>query len=187
MRTFIALEVPSDVISALAALQEDLKSFRADIAWINSNNIHLTLKFLGEVDKQLCTEIQQACLETASKFSPFKLSLNGTGVFPNVRHPRVLWVGLAGETQILGQLQEQIDQRMAEFGFEPEEKDFRPHLTIGRIKSNRNVSELIGRAEGYSLPSLSFHVREILLMKSDLHPEGASYSELAKMKMRDRL
>jgi 2'-5' RNA ligase len=186
MRTFIAIEISTEVKSAVAAVQNELSRAEADIAWINSEDIHLTLKFLGEIDKQQFTAIQEACVETATRFHPFTLSIRGTGVFPNPRHPRVLWVGLAGETETLEDLQEQLDERMASIGFEPEEKDFRPHLTIGRLKSNRNVKDLLARADAYSLPNLSFEVGEIVLMKSDLSPAGARYSELAKVKMKAR-
>ncbi len=183
MRTFIAIEAPSEVKTALASLQDDQQQVGADVAWTDLDSFHLTLKFLGEIDKKLISEIEKSCLEICGKSRTFSLTINGTRVFPNIRHPRVLWVGLDGEINSLELLQEQIDEKLSLIGFEPEEKDFRPHLTIGRIKSNRNVRELIARSDLYSLPSLSFTVREIVLMKSDLHAAGAVYSELARIKM----
>jgi 2'-5' RNA ligase len=180
MRSFIAIEVPLEVKSALAAMQRDLRATNADVSWTNCENIHLTLKFLGEIDKQQFCEIEKVCSEVAASCSSFALNINSAGVFPNVRHPRVLWVGLDGQTEILEQLQETLDRRLVSIGFDPEEKDFCPHLTLGRVKSSKNVRELVASAEVYTLPTLSFAVQEIVLMKSDLHPAGAQYTELAK-------
>jgi RNA 2',3'-cyclic 3'-phosphodiesterase len=184
MRCFIAIEVPSEIKSAFVALQNDLRSAGADVAWTNPDNVHLTLKFLGEIDKKLVSKVEQVCLETISSMSPFKLGIDRIGLFPNERHPRVLWIGLGGELETLEKLQEQLDERLAGIGFEIEEKDFQPHLTVGRIRSNKNLREMLKRSDGYSLPSLSFVVQEIVLMKSDLLSSGACYSELAKARMK---
>ena len=184
MRCFIAIEVPSEVRSAFVELQDDLRGAGADVAWTNPDNIHLTLKFLGEIDKKLASEVEQVCLETIASMSPFKLSINRIGFFPNERHPRVLWVGLGGQVETLEKLQEQLDERLAGIGFEVEEKVFQPHLTVGRIRSNKNLREMLKRSDGYSLPTLSFMVEEIVLMKSDLLSSGACYSELAKARMK---
>ncbi len=184
MRTFIAIEVPTEVKTAVAALQDELQLAAADVAWTNSENIHLTLKFLGEIEKKFVDEIEKICAEIVAEFQPFSLGIKSTGVFPNARHPRVLWVGLDGEVETLERLQERLDERLASIGFDPEEKDFSPHLTVGRVRSNKNARELLARAGDYSLPALSFVVQEILLMKSDLHPSGAQYAELARAKMK---
>jgi RNA 2',3'-cyclic 3'-phosphodiesterase len=184
MRCFIAIEVPSEVKSAFVELQNDLRGAGADVAWTNPDNVHLTLKFLGEIDKKLVSKVEQVCLETISSMSPFKLSIDRIGLFPNERHPRVLWIGLGGEIETLEKLQEQLDERLAGIGFEVEEKDFQPHLTVGRIRSNKNLREMLKRSDGYSLPTLSFMVEEIVLMKSDLLSSGACYSELAKARMK---
>jgi RNA 2',3'-cyclic 3'-phosphodiesterase len=186
MRCFIAIEVPSEIKSALIDLQTDLSSAGADVAWTNPDNVHLTLKFLGEIDKKLISEVEKVCLDTIADVPPFELSINGTGVFPNARHPRVLWIGLGGEIEKLERLQEQLDERLAEIGFDNEEKDFQPHLTVGRIRSNKNLRELLARSVGFSLPELSFVVKAIVLMKSDLLPTGACYSELAKAQFKEK-
>jgi RNA 2',3'-cyclic 3'-phosphodiesterase len=185
MRSFIAIEIPSHVKDALGKLQDELRRTGGDVAWVNPESIHLTLKFLGEVEKKRIGEVEKVCLATSEKLPTFKLSLNGSGAFPNARHPRVLWAGLSGETTTLRRLQEHLDEQLAPIGFDPEEKDFRPHLTIGRVKSNRNVGELITRADLYQMPALSFVVEEIVLMKSDLHSEGAIYTKLFNAKLRN--
>lgn len=183
MRTFIAIDLPGNIKEELAALQGEMRRAGADISWTRPENIHLTLKFLGEIDKKILGEIEQLCRACADRHEPFGLHLHGTGFFPNPRHPRVLWAGLAGAVEAVEQLQEEIDAAMEALGFEREEKDFRPHLTLGRIRSNKNIRELQAIAESYSLPELSFEVGEVVIMKSDLHPQGASYSQLATIKI----
>jgi 2'-5' RNA ligase len=180
MRTFIAIEVPSEVKSALAALQTELRRAGADVSWTGPENIHLTLRFLGEVDERRIGEVEEVCVASAAEFQPFTLRLNDTGVFPNARQPRILWVGLAGAIERAGEVRKRLDEGLALIGFEREEKDFRPHLTIGRIKSNRKTRELLALADASQVPALSFVVTEIVLMKSELHPAGSRYTPVAR-------
>lgn len=180
MRTFIAIEIPSEIRSALAALQTELRRAGADVGWTRPENIHLTLKFLGEVDERRIMEIEKVCVSSATGFQPFTLSLDDTGVFPNARQPRILWAGLAGEIEKAAEMQRRLDERLALIGFEREEKAFRPHLTIGRVKSNRKTRELLALADAHRLPALSFVVTEIVLMKSELHPARARYTLMTR-------
>jgi RNA 2',3'-cyclic 3'-phosphodiesterase len=183
MRTFIAIEIPSEVKSALAALQDDLRRAGADVSWTRPENIHLTLRFLGEVDERRIGEVERVCVDSAAEFRPFTLRLNDTGVFPNARQPRVLWAGLAGEIEKAVEMRKRLNDGLALIGFELEEKDFHPHLTIGRVKSNKNARELLALASARQVPALSFVVTEIVLMKSELHPAGARYTPIAKVSM----
>jgi 2'-5' RNA ligase len=184
MRTFIAIEIPTEIKSALTALQTDLRRAGADVSWTKPENMHLTLNFLGEVDERRIGEIEKACVSSSAEFQPFTLSLNGTGVFPNARQPRILWAGVAGEIEKAVEMRRRLEERLALIGFEPEEKDFRPHLTIGRVKSNRKTRELLALADAHGLPALSFVVTEIVLMKSELRPEGAEYTPIARASLR---
>jgi 2'-5' RNA ligase len=184
MRTFIAIEIPAEIKTALSGLQTELRRAGADVSWTKPENIHLTLKFLGEIEEKLINEIERTCIETAAEFQPFTLDLSGAGVFPNARQPRVLWVGLAGEIEKAVEIQRRLDERLAAIGFDREEKSFRPHLTIGRVKSNRKTRELLALTRSYQLPRLAFEVKEIVVMKSELHPAGARYTSLARAGMR---
>ena len=183
MRTFIAIEIPSEVKSAIAALQDDLRRARADVGWTRPENIHLTLRFLGEVDERRIGEVEKVCVASAAEFKPFTLSLNDIGVFPNARQPRILLAGLAGEIEKAGEMRKRLNDGLALIGFELEEKHFRPHLTIGRVKSNRKTSELLALVDARQVPALSFVVTEIVLMKSELHPAGARYTPIAKVSL----
>lgn len=180
MRTFIAIEIPPEVKTALAALQDELRHAGAEVSWTKPDNIHLTLKFLGEVEAQRIVTIEQACAATAAECAPFELRLAGTGVFPDARRPRVLWAGLDGDVENARRMQMRLDERLSAAGFAREEKAFQLHLTIGRVKSNRNARQLVALADAHALPALSFTVREIVLMKSELHPAGARYTPLAR-------
>jgi 2'-5' RNA ligase len=184
MRTFIAIEIPSEIKAALASLQNEMRRAGADVSWTRPENIHLTLKFLGEVDERRIGEIEKVCADMAAEFQPFTLSLNETGVFPNARQPRVLWAGLAGEIEKAVEMQRRLDEGLALIGFEREEKEFHPHLTIGRVKSNKKTREMLSLAGAHQVPALSFVVAELVLMKSELHPAGARYTPLAKASLR---
>jgi 2'-5' RNA ligase len=181
MRTFIAIESPSEIKAALAALQTALRRAGADVSWTKPENLHLTLNFLGEVDERRIVEVEKACIDLAAEFQPFTLRLNDTGFFPNARQPRVLWAGLSGEVENVAEMHRRLDERLSLIGFKREEKKFHPHLTIGRLKSNKKTRELIALTDAYRLPALSFVVTEIVLMKSELHPAGAEYTPMAKI------
>ena len=180
MRTFIAIEIPNEIKTWLAALQDDLRRAEADVSWTRPENIHLTLKFLGEIADRQSDEIAAICADTAAQFQPFRLTLSAPGAFPNWRQPRVLWAGLDGEAENARRMQARLEEQLAAAGFAREEKAFRLHLTIGRVKSNRNARQLLALADAYRLPALSFIVREMVLMKSELHPAGARYTPLAR-------
>lgn len=180
MRTFVAIEIPSEVRAAISALQSELRGADSDVSWTRPEIVHLTLKFLGEIEESRIPEIQRACESIGQKSSPFRLVLNGPGAFPDSRRPRVLWVGLSGETAQLIQLQVSLEEGLSKVGFARDEKPFLPHLTIGRVRSNRNTRALMSLARKYDLPALSFVASEIELMRSQLHPTGARHTCLAK-------
>ncbi len=185
MRTFITIEIPEQIKTALASLQNHLRQAKADINWTKPENLHLTLIFLGEIEESRLAEIARACSDAATGVRSFTLRLSGSGVFPNVRQPRVLWAGLVGEIEMVARMRAALEESLEQLGFEREEKAFRPHLTIGRIKSNRKTSELVALADYYQLPDLSFDVREIVLMRSELHPAGARYTALARIELKE--
>ena len=187
MRTFIAIEIPAPVKTALAQLQAELRQTGADVGWTNPENIHLTLRFLGEVEEARLPELKRLCAEIAAQCSSFSLRVKDTGYFPNAKQPRVLWAGLAGEVSLAQELQQRLEAGLTALGFAPEDKRFKPHLTIGRVKSGKNLRQLVAKLEMYSLPELSFAVGEIVLLKSELHPAGARYTPLVKAALRNRL
>ena len=180
MRIFVAIETSDEMKTALAAMQKELRGVKADVTWVKPESIHLTLSFLGEVEERRIREIVNVCRETSALFRPFTLRLNGSGVFPNLRQPRILWAGLAGGIDILTALQQALESQLTAIRGKADEKAFHPHITIGRVKTNRNVRELVARADLYDVPAISIDVHEVVVMQSELHPSGARYTVQAR-------
>lgn len=180
IRTFIAIELSDSVRQNIAELQQELKRDREKISWTKPENIHLTLKFLGDTDETKLDDIANIITDIAGDYQSFNVSVSGLGVFPNFRRPRVLWIGIPNPASALIEIAEKIDTRLAEIGFKKDDRKFSPHLTIGRVKtqlSDRFIEKLKSRA----VEAGEFTVHEILIIKSDLHPKGAIYTPLRKI------
>ena len=183
VRAFVAIELPSSVKSALSQLQDNLKrSEHASVKWVNTGSIHLTLKFLGNIATETIPELTKVLSEAARGITPFHLELGEMGVFPNLRAPRVVWVGLRGEIATLSVLQENIESALIPLGFPPESRAFSPHLTLGRVREKASPGERrsLGQAVASSkVASMEpFPVDSVSLMRSTLTREGAVYSRL---------
>ena len=183
VRSFIAVELPSSAREAVEHVMRELRSVAGDgVRWVRLEGIHLTLKFLGDIDVDSVPAISTALDSCADSAAPFDLFLEGVGVFPNARRPRVVWVGLGGALEPLRGLQQSVERELEALGFAWERRAFTSHLTLGRVRDGasaqqgRALSEAIagvGVAGGVELP-----VRELALMKSDLRPTGAVYTRL---------
>jgi len=179
IRTFIAIELPSEVKTLLDNVQQGLKSLPLKAKWVRPQNIHLTLKFLGDINPANIEDIGQAMAHAADECAPFSLSVAGIGFFPGIKRPRVVWAGLGGETEILLNLQRRLAQRLAAIGFPKEKRPFKAHLTLGRIRHTVSPRIVGSAIEDYSnLGNLQFDADRIILFKSDLKPTGAVYSPL---------
>ena len=181
------MELSPAVKEAVAAIQRKLMTSEADVGWVRAEGMHLTLKFLGEVSPSRLPEIETA-LSRAAKGLPagqagtgsLKITVRGLGVFPNPKNPRVIWLGIEPEDDRLLRLYERIDRAMAPLGFRPENREFHPHLTLGRVKSSRGgVDEM--------MKTLSVHHNvlagecapgELHLIESELKPGGAVYKKI---------
>jgi len=147
--------------------------------WVRPENIHLTLKFLGNIDPGDIDKIGGAMMEAVGDFAGIDLVARGVGVFPGVKHPRVIWVGLGGQIQLLFAVQRVLEDSLAALGFEKEKRPFQGHLTLGRFRQTVNPNTLRQIMQEYSsLYSEEFTARRIILFKSDLKPTGAVYSQL---------
>ncbi len=179
VRTFIAAEIPAAGARFLRGVQENLKSRRIDLRWVKPDNIHLTLKFLGDVPLSGIEEIQQAAAAAAEGVAAVAVSAKGLGVFPNMQKPRVLWAGLNGRTHALSQMQQRLEKSLAAQGFKQERRPFKAHLTLGRIRGKTDPKKLADavRASG-DLTSSPFLIDTVTLFKSDLRPGGAVYTRI---------
>ncbi|MBI5674500.1 MAG: RNA 2',3'-cyclic phosphodiesterase [Nitrospirae bacterium] len=179
LRSFIAIELPEKVKSAISELQQELKKRKADIRWVKPESIHLTLKFLGDTDEKILDRIVEAIKAACGGYGRFNLETKGVGVFPDMRAPRVLWLGISDNDSLTG-LQKSIEDGLAKLGFSPEKRRFRPHLTIGRFKSSFGKEGLYDKIEELKDISLGLiEVQSIFLIKSELNPSGAKYTKIA--------
>jgi RNA 2',3'-cyclic 3'-phosphodiesterase len=179
MRTFIAIPLPAECRTMLEQLQETLQTFQADVRWVSVASIHLTLKFLGEVEPKIILQLAEDLKNSLKSQQAIALRLRGLGSFPNPRNPRVLWCGIDGETTQLAQLQHQVEHVCESLGFAPEERSFAPHLTLGRIQGKRNLQPLLDYIKMGSDLEARFHADCFHIYKSVLRPQGAEYSVLS--------
>jgi 2'-5' RNA ligase len=166
----------------MAKAQEQLKRSGADAGWTKPEGIHLTLKFLGEVLEAKIDEIKNALAQAAGATSRFRLEIAGAGAFPNPKNPRVVWLGVLGDIDKLAMLQSSVEELLTAMGFDREERAFSPHLTLGRIKYLRpqySWQKAIDSIKDIRLAA--FDVDHVSLMKSDLIPSGAVYTEIGSV------
>jgi 2'-5' RNA ligase len=179
IRAFLALDLPASYQPDLQAVQDYLKKSGADVRWTAVGNIHLTLKFFGDIeDNQV--ETLAAAASGITKITPvFTLGVQGVGAFPGPKSPRVIWLGLAGQTDILARLVQGLEQACAPLGFPPEKRKFTPHLTLGRVRSSQGREALSRFLQTVPLPDFTeFQVDNLVLYRSTLRPQGALYTAL---------
>lgn len=165
---------------AVSRLQAELGSFGLKIRWVPPQNVHLTLKFLGDVALSEMDAVAAAMAAAATPASAITLNACGTGVFPGAKNPRVLWVGLTGERVPLRRLQEQLSDQLRVLGYAAEKRPFRAHLTIGRFKQRPPASKIVELLrQSADFKTAAFTVAELTLFRSDLNPGGAVYTKLA--------
>jgi 2'-5' RNA ligase len=184
MRCFIAIDINEKVKTAILELQRIFKGCNADIRWIKPENIHLTLKFLGNVEEDMLDKIRTKLEDICLRYKGFGLEAKGIGLFPDKRRPRVIWVDVNGNGNLRG-LQSDIEGAMATMGFKKEERAFTPHLTIGRFRSRTGIDALYDKMQLYRDESFGvIDVRSVLLMESRLRPAGAEYRRVAEFALK---
>jgi 2'-5' RNA ligase len=152
------------------------------IRWVRREGIHLTLKFLGDIDKNAIDGIRSAMDESAKGRAGFTLQGKGIGVFPDFRRPRVVWMGLSGDTEMLSKLQGQLETHLDALGFPKERRRFKGHLTLGRAKGRLDVEKLRKSVEKLdAFETDAFAVESVILYQSTLRPQGAIYTKLAEV------
>lgn len=187
IRAFIAIDLDDRVIEKVYNVIGILKSRITDIRWVKQENLHLTLKFLGNIAESQVEPIAAALRHPLGLFSPCAISAKGLGVFPDFRRPKILWVGLTGNRLV--QLAAEIESALMPLGFTPENRAFTPHLTIGRWREGsrpaKNLRQKIDSLNDFEFGACA--VRQIVLFQSVLKPEGASYSELRTIQLGAKL
>lgn len=184
IRSFISINLNDALKKEINNLLMDFKKHNFDVKWVPVENLHVTLKFLGHITDETVEKVKERLYNIASSFKPFRLSFKGIGFFPDRKRPRVIWIDIS-DSEVLKSLQETIDERLTEIGFEREERDFSPHLTIGRIRSLKDREKLIGLIDTIKDWKFgSIDVDRVYLMKSDLRPGGAQYSVIAEFPLK---
>ncbi len=183
MRTFIAIPLPARARDLLGDLQQTLKSLSADVRWTAIPSIHLTLKFLGEMDPAMLPRLMAGLQAQTQEMPTFPLSLQGLGAFPDLRSPRVIWCGLGGDLVRLEALQTRVEAACTGIGFPPEDRPFHPHLTLGRVRSKTNLHPLVDYIKIGAALDFGFEVNDCHVYQSTLRPQGPLYAVLAKVEL----
>ncbi len=185
-RVFCAVELP-DVVRA--RLEDHVGRLRKDVpdaaaSWSRVENIHLTLKFFGNVEVKRSQKISEAAERAVREFPPFQIGVGGTGVFPRASRPQVLWIGVSDPSGQLSGLQEKFENECAAEGFEKENRAYRPHLTIARLRRPEGTRELADAHLKMQFELMQIDLKEVVIFRSELSPKGSKYTQLTKHQLR---
>ncbi len=187
-RVFIAVDIAPESAALIGTLQEGLKKRVPGVRWVNPKSIHLTLKFLGEARLEKLEMLREILSSLCEPLPAFTLTVGEMGAFPNLKRPRIVWLGLEGDLDCLETLQEAVERGCEEAGFAEEKRRFSPHLTIGRVRSRSKGSTGIEEAiKAVALPNFQpFDVTAVHLYRSELTPKGAIYTKLKTFLLKGR-
>jgi len=174
MRTFIAVEIPENQKKIIWDFIGEERKTNLPVKWVAFENLHITLKFLGEIDEKELTQILPTLSSISAKTKSFTLQLENFGCFPGLRNPRILWIGVSQGGSELISLAEDLESNFVEYGFKKEDKKFHPHLTIGRIKTFCKVDDIINK----TIKTDPFIINEFILFKSTLLSSGPVYEKI---------
>jgi RNA 2',3'-cyclic 3'-phosphodiesterase len=178
IRTFIAVDVPQPIKMDLDKLIAELRNYAPDIRWVRAANLHLTLRFLGDITKDSISRLADEIRDNIKEFGPFQISLSGLGGFPNLKRARVIWVGGGQGNDRLYELAPHVEKACINCGFGNTDKPFSSHLTIGRVKFPKGHEKLISAIESMTYETPVFEVTDVAIFKSDLLPAGPKYTRL---------
>ena len=178
MRSFVAIEIEPEIKEAILAAGRRVQSAGLKATWMKREAIHLTLKFLGEIELERIPEVTTALQEVATASAPFGFQVAGLGAFPNPRRPRVIWTGVEEETGALQSLWKEMEKTLFSLGFKKEGRGFHPHITIARVRgAPKDLTSLL--AEPFDAGDQE--AAELVLFQSELHPSGAVHTPLARI------
>ena len=186
IRIFVAVCLDEELRRGISAIQERVKKLAPNVKWVAPDNFHVTLKFLGDVRQDRLSIVQAAIDEVAGSLAAFDLTISGTGVFPTPRRPRVIWVGVEEGREQLIALAKAVEDRLVRAGFEKDDKPFRSHITIGRVKESKPVEGLVEGLDEIDTSDLGVQrVGCVTVMESVLRPGGPEYTPLSVHKLMD--
>jgi len=185
IRSFVALPIPGNIRDHLARLHESVPHAAGRVTWVKADAIHLTCVFLGDIEVDQVVPITAALEEAASSMESFVTCLDGVGAFPNFRNPRTVWVGYEEGAREVVELKRRVDSALEPLGFEPDQRRFHPHVTLGRVKQQGDSKEFEKAAASWVLPFENWITRNMILFQSELTKNGPIYSPLAHIPMSD--
>ena len=187
IRAFIAIRATDEVREVVDGVVGELKASGADVKWVEPENIHLTLKFLGNISPDDVGKLKPALDRALDGYRPLMLTVTGVGYFPGGRRaPRVIWIGLAGEVDRLREMAAGIDDACAGLGFEREKRPFRAHLTIGRVRrGSGGLVDLMRSVDRITFKPLKLRVDRVNLVRSRLSPQGPTYTVMESVDLGD--
>ena len=179
IRCFVAIEIPKAIQNHLISIQDELRKKIKQASWVKPGNVHLTLRFLGEVNPSHIETIGQTIQQVAVNHSTFSMLIGGMGAFPNLTRPRVIWVGVKVGVAEISALARDINVELSRCGYPFDEKKYNPHLTLARLKSRVNLRPFVDVFRQYDeIDGAKMTVNEIVLVQSQLRPTGAIYIPL---------
>ena len=178
LRTFISVTLPKKIVSTSKMLQTTVISKKDNIKWVNPGNIHLTLKFMGQTLLEATDEINEVLEKMVVNYSGMECTIDGTGCFPNVERPRVLWLGVKGQISQLQDFVADLNKKLEKLGFPLDENEHIPHITLARIKYPPKDTPDISNFINTSYEPIKFNINRIRFMSSELFPNGPIYSIL---------
>lgn len=178
-RGFIAIEIPAT--PPIIEFEKTIIETGADVKLVEPKNIHLTLKFLGDSDENQIGTIEGIIKESVTNITPFPITLKGTGVFPNEKYLKVIWIGIINGN-ILEKIANSLDEKLVALGFKKEQHSYSAHLTIGRVRTAKNKERLLTVIKSHNnIEFLQQEIRAVTLKKSDLKPTGPIYTTLREI------
>ncbi|MDO5849509.1 MAG: RNA 2',3'-cyclic phosphodiesterase [Methanobrevibacter sp.] len=182
VRAFLAIELEDELRHEIYEIEKEFKKIDAKISYVEERNLHITLKFFGEIDLEGLDKISEKIEDVLSNYKPFGINVKGCGAFPSLEHIKVLWFGTQ-DNKILNQLHDDLDAEFASIGFD-KDKNFSTHVTFGRMKSDKNKDAVRDEIKKYEKREIGpMNVKKIILMKSTLTPEGPVYNPIKEYKI----
>lgn len=184
VRLFVAIEITEEIRKKFIELQNTLKKADADVGWVSPENFHVTLKFIGYLEEEKIDAVIGIIKDSVIDIKPFNLNYIGASVFPTQKNPRVIFIDVIDPGKNLTNIHQRLDSQLAALGIEQENRPFEAHLTIGRIKTRKNVNKLIDNLNSYiGFNFGSEHIAQVVLMKSNLSQKGPVYTKLQNINL----
>ena len=182
LRTFLAVEAPAAMRTRAGGLIDALAGTPANVKWVDDESLHWTLKFLGDVQSRDIPQVCQAVTKAVAGLAPFDVHARGAGAFPTAERPRTVWLGVDSGEEAIVALHDAIEERLADLGFRREQRRYRPHLTLGRVRRSQmgiaDLGELIALHDEYDAGTM--RVDEVVIFSSQLERSGPSYEVLGR-------